>query len=188
LGFEDIWIDTRRHRLEASVEAFAARGDLRYASSVVSVSHRWTAASSTDIGIPTSVLAARALWGWGSAGMPIDQMFTAGAAPDAEYPLRGHKLRRAGVLGFAPIGREIRLVNLEWRREVWSRPLFGIGLTFFHDIAHIPVGVAGQGRVLFDLGAGIRMRSGPNSLIRVDYGRDLRGGRSAVTISVDEAF
>ena len=188
LAFDHALVDTRRHRLEASVEMFAARADVRYASSVVSLAHRWTTSGPTEGRLPTSVFATRALWGRGSSGMPIDQMFMPGAAPDAEYPLRGHHLRRRGVLGLSPIGREIRLLNVEWRREVWDRPLFGAGLTFFHDMAHVPVGVTGPQRVLFDLGLGIRFRFGSNSLIRVDYGRDLRGGGHAWTFSVDEAF
>jgi len=187
-GYERTIVRTRRHRLEAFVDGFASGSGVKYTSATVAFRHLWTTSTPAEHAAPRSVLAARILWGKGSRGMPLDQMFMPGAAPDAEYILRGHPLRRLGVLGESPIGRELRMANLEWRREVWSRALYGAGLAVFSDVAHVPVGITGPERVLVDLGVGIRGRVGVSSTFRVDYGRDLRAGGSALTIALGESF
>jgi hypothetical protein len=120
--------------------------------------------------------------------MPLDQMYAPGAAPDAEFPLRGHRLREQGVLGGVPIGRELGLFNIEVRREVWGSAAAGLGIAVFHDAASVRRAALGSDRVLFDAGVGLRVRIGKNSLFRMDYGRSLRNDGSAVTVSVGEAF
>jgi hypothetical protein len=188
LGLDQaLWVSPR-HRLEAGVDAFAAGADTRYASAQIALVYRGTLSSPREGRAPRSQVVARAVWARGTGGMPLDQMYALGTAPDAAYPLRGHPLRDAGVLGASPIGRELRLVNAEWRWEVWSRPLFGAGLTLFHDIGHIPVTVSGADRVLLDLGMGLRWRVGTSSTVRIDYGRSLRGKSDALTIVLGESF
>jgi tetratricopeptide (TPR) repeat protein len=188
VGYERMIVHTPHHRLEAFADGFASMKDVKYASATVALRHLWMTSAPAEGQPPTSVVAARILWGMGSRGMPLDQMFMPGAAPDAEYPLRGHRLRERGVLGIAPIGRELRLGNVEWRREIYRRSLYGAGLAVFADVAHVPVAVSGPKRVLVDLGVGIRGRVGISSTLRVDYGKALQGRASALTIALTEAF
>jgi tetratricopeptide (TPR) repeat protein len=187
--FERTFVEGAHARVDALARGFAAPdafgADADYRSALGAVRYRWRSA---PVGPPAVQIVGRALWGLGSRRMPIDQMFAPGAAPDAEYPLRGHRLRENGALGAAPIGRELRLGNLEWRQELWTRPLFGFGLTVFQDVAQVREVVTGSERVLFDLGAGIRIRLGQSPIIRVDYGRDLVGGGSTWTVVVGEPF
>ena len=187
-GYERVLVQAPKHRLEAFVDGFASGADVRYSSGTVALRHLWTTSGPAEARAPTSVVAARVLWGRGTRGMPLDQMFAPGAAPDSEYPLRGHPLRLRGVLGHAPIGRELRLANVEWRREVYSRPLYGAGLAVFADVAQVPKAVAGPERVLIDLGMGIRWRVGISSTVRVDYGLNLQKRSSALTVALNEAF
>jgi tetratricopeptide (TPR) repeat protein len=137
---------------------------------------------------PASVAAARVSGGTGTGHLPIDEMYAPGAAPDTVYPLRGHPLRDEGVLGAVPLGRGLVLVNAEWRVEAWGRPELGVGLTLFQDLARVSRAAIGPDRVLWDAGVGLRLRFGPSSIMRVDYGRSLRDGGHALSVGLGEAF
>jgi hypothetical protein len=171
-------------RLDAGLRGQGARD---YASGLAWLRYQWSARP-RDARPPRSVLAARVLGGTGTSGLPLDEMFAPGAAPDAEYPLRGHRLRDRGALGGTPIGRELGLVNVEWRFEAWSRPAFGAGVTLFEDTARVGRTAFRAGRALFDAGGGLRLRFGRTSILRIDYGRSLTDGGHAVSVGLGEAF
>ena len=58
--------------------------------------------------VERSVLAVRVRGGWGSDGLPVDEMYAPGVSPESDLPLRAHPLTRGGVLGANPIGRSRR--------------------------------------------------------------------------------
>jgi len=172
------------HRIDIGGRALGARD---FVSGLAWVRYQ-RASRLRDARPPASVIAARLLGGSGSARLPLDEMYAPGAAPDATFPLRGHRLRDKGVLGAVPIGRDLGLANLEWRVEAWSRRDFGVGLTVFQDVAGVQRPAAGASRVLWDAGAGLRLRFGTSSIVRVDYGHGLRDRDHTVSVALGEAF
>ena len=192
-GVERRLLDRRTERLEAGLEAFQAveafGADLGYRRWTVSATYRRMLAPPEEVVLQRRVLAARALYGWGGAGIPVDAMFLAGAASDMPYPLRGHGIRSHDALGASPIGRTLVLGNLEWReRLVRSRNGLLFGLAAFYDVARVGGAWQGPLPVHHDVGLGVRAgyRKGP--LLRIDWGHGLRDGRDAVTVGFSEVF
>jgi hypothetical protein len=183
-GLSRTLFEAPQQRLDAALSGRLSSptfgSDVAYHAATFSLRYR--------LGPAESRLVGRALWARGTSRMPLDQMYAPGTAPDGEYPLRGHHLRRNGLLGIAPIGRELRLGNLEWRRELWTGATAGLGFVLFQDVAQVQHPAIGASKVLWDTGIGIRVRVGGTVAFRMDYGRSWGDGASALTIGVGEAF
>lgn len=186
-------VDGPRDRLEvvlrAHVAAAALGSDARYSqtSAAVRYEHARGDDAGGEAGLDTG-LAARALYGWGGDGTPLDAMFAAGAGAESEYPLRGHGLKDGGVLGGSPIARGLLLVNLEWRQRVVARHGVGLAVAGFTDVARPSRSVRGDDRLLADAGIGLRLAAG-GAVFRVDQGWSLSGdGRSALSAGFGRSF
>ncbi len=88
--------------------------------------------------VERSVLAARVRAGWGSDGLPVDEMYAPGISPESDLPLRAHPLdaRRRDRRERRWDGRSL-LGNVEWRQRLLHRPAFDIGVTAFADAARV---------------------------------------------------
>lgn len=184
--------ETHRQRLDGSLRLFrTAEGlgsELAYTRAVASVEYQVLLSAREEARVQRSLLAARVLWGRGSSGMPVDEMFTPGASPDMELPLRAHRQAPEGILGAAPIGRSVGLVNLEWRRRLLSRPGVQLVWVFLYDGARIADNVQGPARVLHDVGVGLRLALPGAPALRIDYGHGLSDGKNALFIGLNEVF
>jgi hypothetical protein len=192
-GLEAALAETGRHRLNGSIRFFAAGralgsdvgcvqvdGELRYEVRV---------SRPEDLTVPRSVLLVRARGGWGSDGLPVDEMYAPGISPESDLPLRAHPLTRAGVLGANPIGRSVVLVNAEWRQRLLHRASWDLGVVAFSDTAGVgrPAegGAAGWRQ---DVGVGLRFSFLTGPTLRVDQAWGLSDGRRALYVGLSQAF
>ncbi len=183
-----------RHQVDAMARAFHTAGalgsDLSYGATVAALRYRGMMAGEDRTVMPGSVLACRVLGGWGSSDAPLDAMFAPGAASEMDYPLRGHRGKLDGVLGVAPIGRRLGLVNVEWRQRLfhmrrWSASL---GAVAFYDGARVADTAQGGDQTIHDVGFGLRLRLG-SAILRGDYGTSLIGdGKNALTFGFGQVF
>jgi len=135
------------------------------------------------------VLAVRVRGGWGSDGLPVDEMYAPGVSPESDLPLRAHPLTRGGVLGANPIGRRVFLLNAEWRQRLVHRASWDFGAVAFSDTAW--VGRPADGSVtnwLQDVGVGLRFSLLAGPTIRVDHAWGLVDGRRTLFIGLSQAF
>jgi hypothetical protein len=185
-------VDGPRDRLEvglrAHVAAAALGSDVRYSQAAATVRYEHALGDEAGETALDTGFAARALYGWGGDGTPLDAMFAAGAGAESEYPLRGHDLKDGGVLGGSPIARGLLLVNLEWRQRVVARHGLGLAVAGFADVARPSRSVRGDDRLLADAGIGLRLAAG-GAVFRVDQGWSLSGdGRSALSAGFGRSF
>jgi hypothetical protein len=193
LRVETSLVDTSRLRLDSTVSGGSALGalgsDVTFSQGSVSLRLEKELEAPDHYVLGPSTLAARLFLGAGTDGMPLDFMYAPGAGSEAEHPLRGHDQKTDGVLGLSPIGRSMALLNLEWRRRVWARPIAQVGFVFFADVTQITRRSAGSDGTLADIGLGLRGAWAGSLVVRVDLGWSLSGdGRSAFSAGFSQAF
>jgi hypothetical protein len=186
-------VDSTRTRLTATANvggAGSALGsDVRYAQGTFGLRFEHELALPDDHVLPPSTLAARLIYGTGSDGLPLDAMYAPGAGSEVDYPLRGHEQKTDGVLGLTPIGRTMALLNLEWRRRVWARPIAQVGVVAFADVIQITRRAVGDDGTLTDVGLGLRVGWSGSWIFRADFGWSLSGdGRSAFSAGFGQSF
>jgi len=192
LGLKHQFWRTYRRRLDWSITGFNAGGvlhsDIRYPEVVSSLRYEDILSRPDGTAVEGSVIAARVLAGWAGDAMPLDEMFNPGGESMMEYPLRGHKLRKSGVIGQNPMGRSLGLFNVEWRQRLVNARLFQLGTVLFYDAAHTMRTAQGHDQTLEDLGVGVRIGV-RGAVVRVDYGFSISGdGRHAFTAGYHQAF
>jgi len=192
LGLDHRFIDRRRHRLDASMRFFHALSrlgsDVSYPLGQGALRYHGFISLPDGKPIARSALAAQLILGRGGARTPLDEMFTPGASSEMDYPLRGHYVRRNGVLGGTAIGRDLDLLNLELRQRIADRKHFQLGAVAFYDGARLNATAQGGARKMNDVGLGLRLAT-RGLIVRVDYGRSLSGdGKNAWTGGIGEVF
>ena len=126
--------------------------------------------------------------GRGGDRTPLDEMFTPGASSQMDYPLRGHYVRRGGILGGTAIGRDLDLLNVELRQRIADRPHFQLGAVAFYDGARLDTTAQGGARKMNDVGLGLRLAI-RGLIMRIDHGRSLCGdGKNAWTGGIGQVF
>ena len=192
-GLEARLVDTRRQRLSAAARLFGATQALASAASFAQADAevRYEAVLSRPEGrsVERTVLASRARVGWGSDGLPIDEMYAPGISPESDLPLRAHPLTRHGALGVNAMGRGVALVNVELRQRLVHRPAFDVSAVVFTDAARIGHAVdAGLANPFLDAGVGLRIALLAGPTLRVDHAWGLLDGRRALFIGLGQAF
>jgi hypothetical protein len=139
--------------------------------------------------VERSILAARLRAGWGSAGLPVDEMYAPGISPESDLPLRAHPLTRGGAIGANPVGRSVLLANVEWRQRLLHRPAFDVGIVGFLDAGDVGRAAAGsRERFLADAGVGFRIAILAGPVIRVDQAWGLVDRSAALYVGLSQAF
>jgi len=192
LGLDHRFVDRRRYRLDASARFFQALpglgSDLSYPLGQVALRYHGFIALPDGKPIARSALAAQLIVGRGGPRTPLDEMFTPGAASEMDYPLRGHYVRRNGILGGTAIGRQLDLLNLELRQRIFNGKQVQLGAVAFYDGARLRETAQGGAQKMNDVGLGLRLAS-RGLIVRVDYGRSLSGdGKNAWTGGIGQVF
>jgi tetratricopeptide (TPR) repeat protein len=192
LGLDHRIVDRRRYRLDVSLRFFqslAALGaDVAYPLGQAALRYHGFISMPDSKLMPRSAVAAQVIVGRGGSGTPLDEMFAPGAASEMDYPLRGHRHKTNGVLGAAPIGQGLDLLNLELRQRIVDRKRFALGAVAFYDGARVTTSAQGGVRTLHDVGVGLRVAA-RGVILRLDYGRSLsRDGKNAWTAGVGQVF
>lgn len=192
-GVEGRLVATRRQRLEASLRLHAAGGligsELEYARADAELRYEGLLAKPENRSVERSVLALRLRCGWGSDGLPLDEMYAPGVSPESDLPLRAHPLTRDGIIGRNPIGRSLLMGNAEWRQRLLHRAAFDIGLAAFSDAARVARPASGRSATtLVDAGLGLRLLLLGGPTLRVDQAWGLRDGQRALFIGLNQAF
>lgn len=185
-------LDRRRHRADASLRVTRAGsllgGDVVFTRALARAVYQATFDDEAGAALPARVFAAQVHLGAGTSGMPLDEMFAPGAASEMELPLRAHRQKRNGILGIAPIGRGLGLVNLEWRERLVRTPMAQGGIVFFYDGARVTERAQGGATTLHDLGVGVRLGLRRSLVGRVDFAHGLTDGKNTLTAGVGQAF
>jgi predicted double-glycine peptidase len=192
LGLDHRFVDRRRNRFDMSARFFQALSslgsDLSYPLGQVALRYHGFLSLPDGKPIARSALAAQLILGRGGRRTPLDEMFTPGASSEMDYPLRGHYMRRRGILGGTAIGKDLDLLNVELRRRLADAARFQLGAVAFYDGARLPATAQGGSRRMHDLGLGLRLAS-RGLLLRLDYGRSVSGdGKNAWTGGLGQAF
>jgi hypothetical protein len=192
LGLDHRIVDRRRYRLDVAVRFFqslAALGaDVAYPLGQAALRYHGFISMPDSKLMPRSAVAAQVIVGRGGSGTPLDEMFAPGAAAEMDYPLRGHRYKTNGVLGAAPIGQGLDLLNLELRQRIVDRKRLALGAVAFYDGARVTASAQGGDRILHDIGVGLRVAA-RGVIVRLDYGRSLSGdGKNAWTAGVGPVF
>lgn len=192
-GLEGRLVETARHRLDATLHAFfaapALASELAYAQADGELRYEGVLSAPEGRSVERSVLALRLRGGWGSAGLPVDEMYAPGISPESDLPLRAHPLTHGGAIGANPVGRSALLANSELRQRVLHRAGFDLGVVGFADLATIGrVATGSRPGVLVDAGIGVRIAILTGPVIRVDHAWGLSDGRRALFIGLSQAF
>jgi outer membrane translocation and assembly module TamA len=127
--------------------------------------------------------------GWGSDGLPVDEMYAPGVSPESDLPLRAHPLTRGGAIGANPVGRSVLLANAEWRQRLIHRTTWDLGVVAFTDSASVWRPAEGSAeKWLLDAGVGLRLAFLAGPTVRVDYASGLVDGRRAFFVGLSQAF
>jgi hypothetical protein len=192
-GLDTRLVEQRRHRLDATARVFAAGralgSDVGYVQADAELRYEGLLSKPEGLTVERSVLAARVRGGWGSDGLPVDEMYAPGVSPESDLPLRAHPLTRGGVLGANPVGRSVFLANAEWRQRLVHRESWDLGAVAFSDTAW--VGRPADGSVtewLQDVGVGLRFSLLAGPTVRVDHAWGLVDGRRTFFIGLSQAF
>jgi hypothetical protein len=192
LGLDHTFWSGRRHALKGSIRTLAAPGilgtDVRFTRALGRVVHHLHVQRPDGIPLEHGSIAAQVQVGYGGDGMPLDEMFAPGAASEMELPLRAHRQKTAGVLGGAPIGRSMGLVNFEWRQRLLRARLAQVGYILFYDGAWMGRTARGGDVTVHDVGIGLRLGLRGSLLLRADYGWGLTDGKSALTAGIGQVF
>ncbi len=186
-------LETRRQRLDGTVRVFGASpalaSDLEYAQVDAELRYEGVLSSPEGRSVERSVLAARLRTGWGTDGLPLDEMYAPGISPESDLPLRAHPLTRQGTIGANPVGRSVALANVEWRRRLVHRSAFDVSVVGFLDAVRIGRPAVGStGRFLADAGVGLRVSILAGPVIRVDQAWGLSDDRRALFVGLSQAF
>jgi tetratricopeptide (TPR) repeat protein len=192
LGLDHRFVDRRRYRLDASARFFQSLAglgsDVSYPLGEIALRYHGFISLPDGKPIARTELAAQLIVGRGGDRTPLDQMFTPGASSQMDYPLRGHYVRRGGILGGTAIGRDLDLLNVELRQRIADRPHFQLGAVAFYDGARLDTTAQGGARKMNDVGVGLRLAL-RGLITRVDYGRSLSGdGKNAWTGGIGQVF
>jgi tetratricopeptide (TPR) repeat protein len=192
LGLDHRIVDRRRYRLDLSTRFFQSAGalgaDVSYPLGQIALRFHGFISLPDNGPMPRTAAAAQVIVGRGGDRTPLDQMFAPGAASEMDYPLRGHRQKTSGVLGAAPIGRGLDLLNVEFRQRLLVRPGIALGAVAFYDGAHVRRTAQGGDRTVHDVGVGVRLAA-RGAIFRVDYGRSLSGdGKNSWTAGLGQAF
>lgn len=192
LGFDKELLDTRRDLSTSTVSVLRsldARGSgLAFWKGSASVRYFRFADPRDDAEIPRRVLAAQVNLGAGGEEMPLDLFFLPGAASDADLPLRAHRRKSGGIAGRAPVGRTLALANLEVRQRVLRHRLADVGVVAFYDAGYVGQRAFGTGRVLHDIGVGVRLSIRGASVFRLDWAYSPTDGKNALTVGLGDVF
>lgn len=185
-------VDRRRYRLAVRARFFqalsAVGSDVSYPAGEARLRYYGFIALPDSKPIVRSVLAAQLTLGRGGSRMPLDDMFAPGAASEMDYPLRAHRQKNQGILGQAPIGRRLDLLNVELRQRLVDARLFQLGAVAFYDGARLRATAQGDEPVIHDVGLGLRLAT-RGIIVRVDYGRNVsRDGKNAWTAGLGQVF
>ncbi len=192
LELDHRFVDRRRHRLDAAGRFFQAAArlgsDVSYRRGQGALRYHAFVSLPDDKPIARTAVAAQVIVGRGGKGTPLDEMFTPGASSEMAYPLRGHYVRRGGILGGTAIGRDLDLLNVELRQRIADRPHFQLGAVIFYDGARLDTTAQGGTRKMNDVGLGLRLAI-RGLIMRVDHGRNLSGdGKTAWTGGIGQVF
>jgi hypothetical protein len=139
--------------------------------------------------VERSVLALRVRGGWGSDGLPVDEMYAPGVSPESDLPLRAHPLTRGGAIGVNPVGRSVLLANGDWRQRLVHRTTWDFGAVAFADSAAIWRPAEGSTeKWLLDAGVGLRLAFLAGPTLRIDHAWGLVDGHRALYIGLSQAF
>jgi tetratricopeptide (TPR) repeat protein len=191
-GLEARVIETRRQRATASFRLLGASpalgSQVRFGQADAELRYEGVLSRPEGRSVERSVLAARVRVGWGSRGLPIDEMYAPGISPESDLPLRAHPLTRRGAIGANAMGREVVLGNVEWRERILHRPAFDVGVTSFADAARIGQPVTTGRDTVVDVGVGLRIAFLGGPTVRVDCAWGLLDRRRAVFVGLGQAF
>jgi hypothetical protein len=192
-GLDTRLLDARRHRFDAAVRLFAAGratgSDVGYVQADGELRYEGLLSKPEGLSVERSVLVVRARGGWGSDGLPVDEMYAPGVSPESDLPLRAHPLTRGGALGANPIGRSVVLVNAEWRQRLVHRPSWDFGAVAFADSASVWRPADGSSaRWLLDAGVGLRFALLAGPTIRIDHAWGLVDGHRTLFVGLSQAF
>jgi tetratricopeptide repeat protein len=187
-------LDGRRHRLEALADGLQTSGllgsDVPATRGLVGLRFNGLVAGrDLDEPLAGSAVAVRVLAGAGAADVPLDAMFAPGAGSEMLFPLRGHRLKEGGVLGNAPIGPRMVLMNAEWRQRLIRKTFLQLGVVALLDSVRMADTAQGLSRVsLDDAGLGLRLiLSGV--VFRIDYAHSVSGDHASTwTAGLGHAF
>ena len=192
-GLDTRLLDARRHRLDAAVRFFAAGratgSDVGYVQADGELRYEGLLSKPEGLSVERSVLVVRARGGWGSDGLPVDEMYAPGVSPESDLPLRAHPLTRGGALGANPIGRSVVLVNADWRQRLVHRPSWDFGAVAFSDSAWVWRPADGSSaKWLLDAGVGLRFSFLAGPTLRIDHAWGLVDGRRTLFVGLSQAF
>ncbi len=192
-GLDTRLVETRRHRLDATVRLFAAGAatgsDVGYAQADGEMRYDAVLSRPEGLSVERSVLAVRVRGGWGSDGVPVDEMYAPGVSPESDLPLRAHPLTRGGALGANPIGRSVLLVNADWRQRLRHRTSWDFGAVAFADTASVWRPAQGSAaKWLLDVGVGLRFSLLAGPTVRIDHAWGLVDGRRTLFVGLSQAF
>jgi outer membrane protein assembly factor BamA len=192
-GLEGRLLETRRSRLDASVRLLGADGafasELTYLQGEAELHYEGIVSKPEGRSVERSVVAARLRGGWGSDGLPVDEMYALGVSFESDIPLRAHPLTQQGVIGGNPVGRSFALLNAEWRQRLLHRSVFDVGVVAFADVAGVwrPAQGSASG-VLVDVGVGLRISLLAGATLRIDQAWGLSDHRHSLFIGLNQAF
>jgi tetratricopeptide (TPR) repeat protein len=192
-GLDTRLVEGRRHRLDATARVFAAGralgSDVGYGQADAELRYEGLLSKPEGLTVERSVLAVRVRGGWGSDGLPVDEMYAPGVSPESDLPLRAHPLTRGGVLGANPVGRSVFLVNAEWRQRLVHRASWDFGAVAFSDTSWVGRPAEGSAtKWLQDVGVGLRFSLLAGPTVRVDHAWGLVDGRRTLFIGLSQAF
>jgi hypothetical protein len=192
-GLESRLVETRRHRLDATARVFAAGralgSDVAFRQADGELRYEAVLSRPEDLSVQRSVLAVRVRGGWGSDGLPVDEMYAPGVSPESDLPLRAHPLTRDGALGVNPVGRSVVLVNAEWRQRLLHRSSWDLGAVAFSDNAGVFRAASGSASGwLHDVGVGLRYSLLAGPTIRIDHAWGRVDGRRTLFVGLSQAF
>ncbi|HSD29339.1 MAG TPA: papain-like cysteine protease family protein [Vicinamibacteria bacterium] len=193
VGLDARVVESRRHRLDATARLFGAGratgSDVRYVQAEGELRFEAVLSRPEGLSVERSVIVLRARGGWGSDGLPVDEMYAPGVSPESDLPLRAHPLTRDGALGVNPIGRSVVLVNAEWRQRLLHRPTWDLGAVTFADGTSVWRPADGSAaRGLLDAGVGLRLAFLAGPTLRVDHAWGLMDGRRTLFVGLSQAF
>jgi hypothetical protein len=192
-GIEARLVDTRRQKLSTSARLFGAPcalgSDVAFGQADAELRYEAVLSRPEGRSVERTVIAARVRGGWGSDGLPIDEMYAPGISPESDLPLRAHPLTRGGALGANAMGRSVALANLELRQRIVHRPAFDVSVVAFTDAAHVGRAIdTGQRAAYVDAGVGLRIALLAGPTLRVDQAWGLLDGRRALFIGLGQTF
>jgi tetratricopeptide (TPR) repeat protein len=192
-GLDVRLVESQRQRLDAGARLFGAGGaigsDVAYVQCDGELRYEAVVSRPEGLSVERSVLALRVRGGWGSDGLPVDEMYAPGVSPESDLPLRAHPLTRRGAIGANPVGRSVVLANGEWRQRLVHRPAWDLGAVAFADSASVwrPAGGSTE-KWLLDAGVGLRLAFLAGPTVRIDHAWGLVDGHRVLFIGLSQAF